>query len=369
MTRARWPDSRLLDLLGLDIPLIQAPMSGFATAQLAAAVCAAGGLGSIACTASTPEGAEDQITRLRSLTDRPVNVNFFCHVQGDADAGRDRAWLDSVGPLFIDYGLPAPVALAPAPYATFGPEMCEVVEHARPQVVSFHFGLPPADLLSRVKAAGCRVLSSATTVEEAVWLEAHGVDAVIAQGAEAGGHRGMFLAGDLRAEVGAQPGTMALVPQVVDAVDLPVVAAGGIGDGRGIAAAFALGAAGAQLGTAYLRCPEAATSDLHRQALRHARADTTMVTDAFSGRPARGLVNRMVRFAQAAPGPTPAFPVPTATLAPLRRAAEQQGSGDFTAMWAGQSAALGREMPAGALTAALGAEALQCLGQLDPRSR
>jgi nitronate monooxygenase len=230
----------------------------------------------------------------------------------------------------------------------------------RPKVASFHFGLPDEALLKRVKAAGVIVFSSATTVEEAVWLETHGADVIIAQGAEAGGHRGMFLADS----VSNQPGTFALVPQVVDAVRVPVIAAGGIADGRGIAAAFALGAAGVQVGTAYLRTPEAKISDLHRAALSSSGAGSTAITNLMTGKPARSITNRVMRDFGPVSADVPAFPHAATALAPLRAAAEQRGSGDFTALWSGQAAALAREMPAADLTRNLAQAALHRLRQL-----
>jgi nitronate monooxygenase len=238
--------------------------------------------------------------------------------------------------------------------------MAEVVEALRPPVVSFHFGLPEAALLERVKATGAKVYSSATTVAEARWLEARGVDAVIAQGAEAGGHRGIFLTED----VAGQPGLFALLPQVVDAVRLPVIAAGGIGDGRGAAAAFALGASAVQVGTGYLRTPQAATAPLHRTALREARDDATRLTNLFTGRPARGLLNRFMREHGPMSEEAPAFPLATGALAPLRAYWEKRGSPDYSPLWAGQAAALAREEDAGALTERLWREAKERLAAL-----
>jgi nitronate monooxygenase len=227
-------------------------------------------------------------------------------------------------------------------------------------VVSFHFGLPNADLVKRVKAAGCLVISSATTVDEARWLEERGVDAVIAQGSEAGGHRGMFLSDD----VAAQVGTFALVPQVVDAVKVPVIAAGGVTDARGIAAALALGAAGVQIGTAYLFAPESKISAPHRAALKSARDDGTAITNVMTGRPARGLYNRLMRELGPINDIAPAFPLAAGALAPLKAKAEAAGSGEFTALWAGQAAALGRELPSRKLTRQLAEDAMERLRSL-----
>ena len=280
-----WPDCRLLELLGTELPIIQAPMAGANGSALAAAVSETGGLGSLPCAMLDAAKARAEIGVIRQRTAKPLNVNFFCHQAPQPDAARDAAWRERLAGYYRELDLD-PTAEAPAVNrAPFDESMCALVEDLRPAVVSFHFGLPEPALLSRVKAAGCKVLSSATTVAEACWLEDHGCDAVIAQGFEAGGHRGMFLTD----KVASQVGTMALVPQVVDAVNVPVIAAGGIGDGRGIAAAFALGAAGVQLGTAYLFTPESLINDLHRAALHSAGDDKTALTNLFSGRPARGL--------------------------------------------------------------------------------
>jgi nitronate monooxygenase len=359
-----WPDRRLIELFKIEQPIILAPMAGFGTVELAASVCDAGGLGSIGCATMQPRVAEETIARLRARTGKPFNVNFFCHDPAKADAGREQAWRDRLSRYHRELGFDQEPPSARTDLAPFGDAMCKVVEDTRPEVVSFHFGLPPPALLARVRAAGCCVLSSATTVEEALWLEARGVDAVIAQGCEAGGHRATFLAADLNQAMASQPGTLALVPQIADAVGVPVVAAGGIADGRGIAAAFALGASGVQIGTAYLFCPEAATPSLHREALRRAHADATVLTNVFSGRPARALANRLVLDVGPISQTLPDFPLPLGELSPLRTKAEQQGSSDFTPLWSGQAAALGREMPAALLTATLAKEALGQLTRL-----
>ncbi len=289
-----------------------------------------------------------------------MNVNFFCHVPPRPDADRDAAWKDRLAAYYGELGLDASAATAAVNLAPFDKVMCAVVEEHKPEVVSFHFGLPEQALLSRVKASGCLVLSSATTVDEARWLEDHGVDAIIAQGYEAGGHRGMFLTDD----TATQPGTFALVPQVVDEVNVPVIAAGGIADGRGIAAAFALGAAGVQIGTAYLFTPESLITDLHRAALRAARDNQTALTNVFSGRPARGLLNRVMREVGPMSDRAPAFPTAGSALVPLKAKAEAAGSSDFSSLWSGQAASLGREIGAGDLTRLLAANAEQRLKAL-----
>jgi nitronate monooxygenase len=360
-----WPDRRLIELLQIEHPLLLAPMAGMGTVELAASVCAAGGLGSIGCAGMQPELAAKTIQALRALTDKPINVNFFCHVQAKADAAREKAWSDRLSPYYRELGIERELPHPRVHVAPFDDAMCRVVEDSKPEVVSFHFGLPDSALLARIKAADCRVMASATTVAEALWLEARGVDVIIAQGYEAGGHRGMFLGPNLNLAGASQPGTLALVPQVVDAVSAPVVAAGGIADGRGIAAAFALGAAGTQIGTAYLLCPEAATPSLYRDALRQARADTTFLTNVFTGRPARILVNRLALEVGPISDSLPDFPLPMGELAPLRAMAEQKGNCDFTPFWSGQASPLAREMPAEALTLRLVDEAIERFKQLN----
>ena len=270
-----------------------------------------------------PQLVAKTIQELRELTRKPINVNFFCHVQAKSDPDREHAWQVRLLPYYRELGIDYESPQSRLDIPPFGDAMCTVVEDAKPEVVSFHFGLPAPALLARVKAPGCRVMSSATTVEEALWLEAGGVDAIIAQGYEAGGHRGMFLATNLSNAIVSQPGTLPLVPQIVDAVRVPVIAAGGIADGRGIAAAFALGAAGTQLGTAYLLCPEAATPPLYRDALRQARGDATLMTNVFSGRPARILVNRLALGVGPVLDAPLDFPLPMGELQHLRAEAEQ----------------------------------------------
>lgn len=357
-----WPDRRLADLLQIEHPIVLAPMAGLGTVELAASVCEAGGLGSLGCAAMTPQIVRQEIERLRALTRKPVNMNFFCHSHAPADPLRDNAWRDRLAPYYHELGLDVSRPLPRIDIPPFNDAMCTIVEEIRPEVVSFHFGLPDPSLLARVKAAGCHVMSSATTVQEALWLEAHGAEIIIAQGNEAGGHRATFLPSDGEDRAAPQSGTLALVPQVVDAVGVPVIAAGGIADARGITAAFALGASGVQIGTAYLLCPEAATPPLYRDALRN--AETTVLTNVFTGRPARALVNRLTREAGPISGVAPEFPMAMAALAPLRAKAEQQGNTDFTAFWAGEAAILAKEMPAATLTRDWAASALRRFRQM-----
>lgn len=352
-----WPDRRLLDLLRIELPIIQAPMAGANGSAMAIAVSEAGGLGSLPCAMLDAAKARAEIGVIRQRTARPINVNFFCHEPARPDPQREAAWRARLTAYYLELGLDADATAPAVNRAPFDEAMCAIVEDLRPEVVSFHFGLPKPTLLCRVKAAGCRVLSSATTAEEARWLEANGCDAIIAQGNEAGGHRGMFLADS----IATQAGTFALLPQVVDAVKVPVIGAGGIADGRGIAAAFALGAAGVQIGTAYLFTPEATITELHRAALRTARDDRTALTNLFSGRPARGLFNRVMREVGPISELAPAFPTAAAALAPLKAKAEAAGRSDFSSLWSGQAASLGREMSAADLTTKLARDAVQRL--------
>jgi nitronate monooxygenase len=306
------------------------------------------------------DNVREQFDKLRARTDKPINVNFLCHKPPELSNAREARWRDRLEAYYREIGID-PSAPVPSTNRTpFDAGMCELMEELKPQVVSFHFGLPAADLVARVKAAGCRVMCSATTPAEAVALERAGVDAIVAQGNEAGGHRGMFLADDLAAQVG----TFALVPQIADAVKVPVVAAGGIADARGIAAAFALGACGVQIGTAYLRCPESKISTAHRAALASAGADSSVLTNVMSGRPARAVVNRLIREVGPISELAPEFPLAAGAIAPLRAKAEAEGSGDFSPMWCGQGVALGRDMPADELTKALASEAQALLRRL-----
>ncbi len=348
-----WPNPRLLDLLGIELPIVQAPMAGANGSAMAIAASEAGGLGSLPCAMLDADKVRAEIGVIRQQTAKPINVNFFCHTPAEPDPERDAAWKARLAGYYEELGLDEDAAAPAVNRTPFDEAMCELVEELKPEVVSFHFGLPYESLLSRVKTAGCVVLSSATTVQEARWLEVRGCDAIIAQGYEAGGHRGMFLDDD----VSTQAGTMALLPQVVDAVKVPVIAAGGIADGRGIAAAFALGAAGVQIGTAYLFTPESLITDLHRKALRAGGDDRTALTNVFSGRPARGLMNRVMREVGPMSDLAPAFPTAGGALGPLKAKAEVAGDSAFSALWSGQAASLGREIGAGDLTRQLAEEA------------
>jgi nitronate monooxygenase len=340
----------LAQRLGLRWPLIQAPMAGVQLHALTVAVSEAGALGSLPAAMLTPAALRDEVQAIRAKTARPWNLNFFCHTEPAPDAQAEAAWREALRPYYDELGVdPAKIA-AGASRAPFSEEAAALVEEFRPPVVSFHFGLPPAPLLERVRRAGAFVLSSATTVDEARWLEANGTDAVIAQGLEAGGHRSHFLSGELS----RQFGTFALLPQIKRAVRVPVIAAGGIADAPGVAAAMALGADGVQIGTAYLLCPEATTSALHRAALQSEAAAHTALTNLFTGRPTRGIVNRVMReLGPMRAAPHPAFPRAAAALAPLRSAAEALGSSDFSPLWSGQNNSGCRVVPAAELTRAL----------------
>lgn len=336
----------LQQLLGIELPLVQAPMAGSQGSALAVAVSNAGGLGSLPAAMLSPEALREELAALTRQTTRPWNVNFFCHAPPEPDSGRELRWREALAPYYAELGVQAPAAPSGPARVPFGAAAADVLEAFKPPVVSFHFGLPAPELLARVRRWGSKVLSTATTVEEARWLEAHGVDAVIAQGLEAGGHRGMFLCDDLATQVG----TLALVTQVVRCVKVPVIAAGGIACREAVAAARALGAAGVQVGTAYLLCPEATTSPAHRAALRSQAARVTALTNLYSGRPARGIVNRLMRELGPMSTVAPAFPLATAAVAPLRARAEAGGSGDFSPLWAGQDTSGCREVPAAQLT-------------------
>jgi nitronate monooxygenase len=355
-----WPDRRIIDLFKTEFPIVLAPMAGVMDAELVIAAAQGGALGSLPSALISAEKAREQVNIIRQRVSAPVNMNFFCHTAVEADARAEEGWKRRLAPYYKELGLDPMAPINAVNRAPFDAAFCEVVEELKPEIVSFHFGLPEPSLLKRVKATGAIVMSSATIVKEAIWLEANGADVIIAQGAEAGGHRGMFLTDN----IAEQPGTFALVPQVVDAVKVPVIAAGGIADGRGIAAAFALGASGVQIGSAYLRCPESRVTPAARAVLAAAEDTSTVITNVMTGRPARGVANRVMREVGPLSPDAPAFPHAATALAPLKVAAEQLGRVDFTNLWAGQGLRLGREMPAAELTRAMAADALSRMRQL-----
>jgi nitronate monooxygenase len=336
----------LQTLLGVELPIIQAPMAGVQDSALAVAVANAGALGSLPCALLGLDAMRKELAAVAARTTKPFNVNFFCHTPPVPSLERELAWRAALAPYFDELGIDPAAIPAGASRLPFSHEAADVLAEFRPPIVSFHFGLPPDDLLARVRSWGGRILSSATTVDEARWLEARGVDAVIAQGSEAGGHRGMFLSDDLNTQVG----TFALVPQIVRAVRVPVIAAGGVADSKGVAAALALGASGVQIGTAYLLCPEATTSTVHRAALKDAAARDTALTNLFTGRFARGIVNRLMRELGPINDAAPPFPLASAAIGPLRAKAEGLGRDDFSPLWAGQNSSGCKEIPAAVLT-------------------
>ncbi|MGR3716797.1 MAG: NAD(P)H-dependent flavin oxidoreductase [Thermohalobaculum sp.] len=354
-----WPDSRLCDLLGIEHPIIQAPMVGSDTPALAAAVANAGGLGSIGCAMMSPEQFSAVYAETRAATNRALNMNFFAHAApGDDEqkAARARALL---APFFMEFNL-GEVPEVVETIFPFGEAVLKAVLEARPRVVSFHLGLPDARFVTALKEVGTVILCTATTPAEARDLEARGVDAIVAQGWEAGGNHGYYLT-----TKGAQTGTMALVPQIVDAVDVPVIAAGGIADGRGIAAALALGAAGVWIGTAFLTTAEAGTSEPHRAALLASDGSDTRATKVFSGRPARGIVNRYMAAMEAHEDDLPDFPLMNTVTGPLRKASAGAGSPDFMALWSGQAVGLNREATAAELVERLVAETRAAMERLQ----
>jgi nitronate monooxygenase len=355
-----WPDRRLIDLFKTEFPILLAPMAGVMDQDLAIAVAQGGGLASLPCAMISADKAREQVGILRQRVSAPVNLNYFCHTPVDADPAREAGWRKRLSPYYLELGLDPAASVTAANRAPFDEAMCAVVEELKPEVVSFHFGLPEAAMMKRIKAAGAVVLASATIVKEAIWLEQHGADVIIAQGAEAGGHRGMFLTENIH----EQPGTFALVPQVVDAVKVPVIAAGGIADGRGIAAAFALGASAVQIGSAYLRCPESRVIAPARALFAQSGDDSTVITNVMTGRPARGVANRVMREVGPISPDAPAFPHAATALGPLKAAAEKLGKVDFTNVWAGQAIGMGTDLPAAELTRSLAASALERLRAL-----
>jgi nitronate monooxygenase len=330
------------ELLGIEFPVIQAPMAGVQDAELAAAVSNAGGLGSLPCAMLDAAALEASLLRLTDLTDKPFNVNFFCHETPTVSAEEAQNWYQSLATYFVELGVEPPDGNQGAFREPFSDAALSVLAQFRPAVVSFHFGLPSHAQMEQIKRWGACIIASATTLDEALWLAERGVDAVIAQGLEAGGHRGSFLTQDMTTQIG----TMALVPQICARVSIPVIAAGGIASPEGVAAAMALGAAGVQAGTAFLLCPETKTTPLHRAALSSAASQHTALTNVFTGRPARSIVNRLIREVGPMAASASAFPSAAGPVALLRSVAEPQGNDDFTPLWCGQNATGCRELPA-----------------------
>ena len=358
----------LFERLGIQLPIVQAPMAGTSTPVLAAAVCNAGALGSIAVGAVDAAGAERMIAPLRSLTPGPFNVNVFCHQPARIDRARERAWLEALAPIFREFGAEPPMQIGEI-YTSFVVDraMQELLLDARPAVVSFHFGLPAAETIARLKSVGTLLLSSATNLEEAEAAVAAGVDAIVAQGYEAGGHRGVFDP----AKPDSQLGVAALTRLLVRRLNVPVIAAGGIMDGAGIAAMLALGAEAAQLGTAFIACPESSADAYHRDALLGPGASATQMTALISGRPARCLPNAFTALAEGALKSlsSPDYPIAYDAGKALAAAARAQGQGGFGAQWAGQGAPLARALPAGALVQTLAAELAEACRSKSASSR
>ncbi|MEM7130793.1 MAG: nitronate monooxygenase [Chloroflexota bacterium] len=334
------------EFLGIRLPIIQAPMAGVQDRDLALAVSAAGGLGSLPCAMLSHDKLRSELASIQTQSSSPVNVNFFCHTPPIPNPQHEARWRSALKPYLDEFGIQADEIPPGVERRPFSHDVADVLEEFKPGVISFHFGLPDPDLLARVKEWGATVLSSATTLAEALWLEAHGADAIIAQGLEAGGHRGMFLSKDLS----TQMGTFALLPQVVEKVSVPVIAAGGIVDAQGTAAALALGATAVQVGTAYLLCTETKTTPIHRAALKSDKADHTTMTNLFSGGPARGIINRVIQEIGPMSDQTPPFPLASTAITALRKQAEQSGSGDFSPLWCGQNASGCKEISARELT-------------------
>ncbi|MEM7193616.1 MAG: nitronate monooxygenase [Pseudomonadota bacterium] len=357
------PDTRIAEMFGIEHPIVLAPMAGSAGPELAIEVCNSGGLGSLPCAGLSVEAIRKHASDVHKNSGKPFSLNFFCHSFKEHDVKVEKQWLDEFEPYCEELDITPSLGAESSNKVPFGEEHCQLIEDIRPAVASFHFGLPESKLVERVKAAGCRVISSANTVEEAIWLEQHGCDAVIAQGTEAGGHRGMFLS----KTVAEQAGTMALVPQVVDAVSVPVIAAGGIGDGRGIAAAFALGASAVQIGTAYLFADESWANDFHRQKLAAAPDNGTVLTNVFSGRPARGFATRLTRELGPIHAQPMTFPMGYGVLSQFKVKAEADGSTEFSSYLSGQSAGLGQSQSAVRITQRLIAEAGERFLELSSR--
>ncbi len=334
------------EFLGIELPIIQAPMAGVQDSALTIAVSSAGGLGSLPCAMLEPDAIDAELKTIIENTDKPFNVNFFCHTPPIVNTERESRWRAELQPYFTEYSVDADSIPAGASREPFSAQAVDVLEKYKPHVVSFHFGLPEEKLLSTVKSWGTKIFASATTVEEAQWLEAHGADGIIAQGLEAGGHRGMFLSKDLTMQVG----TFSLLPQIVKHVKVPVIAAGGICSAQGVTEALSLGATAVQVGTAYLLCSETKTSQLHRAAIKSDASRHTAITNVFSGRPARSIVNRAVKELGPINAHASEFPLAATAITAIRGEAELKQSSDFSPLWCGQNASGCKEISASSLT-------------------
>ena len=337
---------RICDWLGIDYPIIQAPMAGVQDSALAIAVSKAGGLGSLPCAMLSVDDIAHQVSLIKVATTKSYNLNFFCHKTAEYDPKKHQQWRALLKPYFDEFSGQYDETVKAASRMPFSHDVADAIEGFAPPVISFHFGLPAPDLLARIKRWGTKVLSSATTLEEAIWLEENGADGIIAQGLEAGGHRGMFLSKD----VSTQVGLFSLLPQIVDRVDIPVIAAGGICDARSINGALSLGAGAVQIGTSYLLCDEAKTSALHRAALKSQKANHTALTNVFTGRPARGIANRVMKDLGYMNSNVPEFPHASMEMAQLKALAEKHGSDDFSSLWSGQNVSGCKEISAFELT-------------------
>lgn len=321
-------------------------MAGVQGSALAAAVSNAGGLGSLPCAMLSAQALASELEALRSLTGAPINLNFFCHQMPWPRPDIEAAWLELLSPYFEELEIDPSTLSEGAQRRPFDEHVADIIEPFKPAVISFHFGLPESDLLARVKAWGCKVLSSATTVAEARWLQARGVDAIIAQGLEAGGHRGHFLYKGLDSQLP----TLDLVEAIAKDIELPLIAAGGIADAGDVRNALAAGAVAVQVGSAYLLCPEANTSALHRSAIKASKAGDTALTNLYSGRPARGIMTRLMRELGPMSSGAPEFPLASRAVTALRVAAEARGDSSFSPLWAGERAYTCRELGAAELT-------------------
>jgi nitronate monooxygenase len=352
----------LLEKLRISLPIIQAPMAGTSTPAMAAAVSNAGGLGSLGVGATDAAGAREMIVNVRAASNRAFNVNLFCHKPAVPDAAREAGWIERLRPVFAQYGAEPSRQLREI-YKSFvdNDEMLEMLLAERPAVASFHFGLPSADRIAALRDAGIFLLASATNLDDARAAEAAGVGAVVAQGYEAGGHRGVFDE-DAPDE---KLGTMALTRLLVRELKIPVVAAGGIMDGAGIAAALVLGASAVQMGTAFVACPESTADEAYRAALLSAGAGRTSMTRAISGRPARSLANKFTAIGETvSPDRIAGYPMAYDAGKQLNAAAKARGETGFGAQWAGQAAPLARALPAAELVAQLKAEMDAALKQV-----